>query len=113
MTLPKSPPKKQKKMVKLSNGLFAGLRCLGAAATPARAEFSAQLDKKNDLLRKAVQVRGMAWVGLPGRRDEGFFFFTPGRAHASKKSSRCPCFSRQPRSGGLGRRAPRPPLVRL
>lgn len=60
MTLPKSPPKKQKKMVKLSNGLLAGLLCLGAAATPARAEFSAQLDKKNDLLRKAVQVRGRA-----------------------------------------------------
>ena len=60
MTLPKSPPKKQKKMVKLSNGLLAGLLFLGAAATPARAESSALLDKKNDLLRKAMQVRGRA-----------------------------------------------------
>jgi hypothetical protein len=101
-------------MVKLSNGLLAGLLCLGAAATPARAEFSAQLDKKNDLLRKAVQVRGMAWVGLPGQRDERFFVFLPlGAPHASKKNSRCPGVSREPRSGGLQRHAPRPPLVRL
>ena len=47
-------------MVKLINGLLAGLLCLGAAATPVQAESSALLDKTNDLLRKAVQVRGRA-----------------------------------------------------